>query len=79
MRETGLTFQRIRILRQGAKTKTENFPGRLVVQRDARRPHIEMKALFSFYLDASKIALQSIFAHKLRAFLTLIGIILGVS
>ena len=38
-----------------------------------------MKALFSFYTDALKIALQSIFAHKLRAFLTLIGIIIGVS
>jgi len=30
-------------------------------------------------LDATKIALQSIFAHKLRAFLTLIGIIIGVA
>ena len=38
-----------------------------------------MKAIFSFYTDALKIALQSIFAHKLRAFLTLIGIIIGVS
>jgi putative ABC transport system permease protein len=38
-----------------------------------------MKAIFSFYSDALKIALQSIFAHKLRAFLTLIGIIIGVS
>jgi putative ABC transport system permease protein len=38
-----------------------------------------MKALFSFYSDALKIALQSIFAHKLRAFLTLIGIIIGVA
>lgn len=38
-----------------------------------------MKAIFSFYADAFKIALQSIFAHKLRAFLTLIGIIIGVS
>ena len=38
-----------------------------------------MKAFFSFYSDALKIALQSIFAHKLRAFLTLIGIIIGVS
>lgn len=38
-----------------------------------------MKAIFSFYSDAFKIALQSIFAHKLRAFLTLIGIIIGVS
>src|SRR5689334_23404242 len=38
-----------------------------------------MKAVFSFYTDALKIAFQSIFAHKLRAFLTLIGIIIGVS
>ena len=38
-----------------------------------------MKAIFSFYTDAFKIALQSIFAHKLRAFLTLIGIIIGVA
>jgi putative ABC transport system permease protein len=38
-----------------------------------------MKALVSFYTDALKIALQSIFAHKLRAFLTLIGIIIGVA
>src|SRR3989449_6126123 len=38
-----------------------------------------MKAIFSFYSDALKIALQSTFAHKLRAFLTLIGIIIGVA
>jgi putative ABC transport system permease protein len=38
-----------------------------------------MKAALSFYTDALKIALQSIFAHKLRAFLTLIGVIIGVS
>src|SRR5258708_3939671 len=38
-----------------------------------------MKAFFSFYTDALNIALQSIFAHKLRAFLTLIGIIIGVA
>jgi putative ABC transport system permease protein len=38
-----------------------------------------MKAFFSFYSDALRIALQSIFAHKLRAFLTLIGIIIGVA
>jgi len=38
-----------------------------------------MKALFSFYADALRIAVQSIFAHKLRAFLTLIGIIIGVA
>jgi putative ABC transport system permease protein len=38
-----------------------------------------MKAALSFYTDALKIAVQSIFAHKLRAFLTLIGVIIGVS
>jgi len=38
-----------------------------------------MSTLYSFYTDAAKIALQSIFAHKLRAFLTLIGIIIGVA
>src|SRR3989442_14233679 len=38
-----------------------------------------MRAIFSFYTDALKIALQSISAHKLRAFLTLIGIIIGVA
>ena len=38
-----------------------------------------MKAFFSFYSDALKIALASIFTHKLRAFLTLIGIIIGVA
>jgi putative ABC transport system permease protein len=38
-----------------------------------------MRAFISFYSDALKIALQSIFAHKLRAFLTLIGIIIGVA
>ena len=38
-----------------------------------------MRAFFSFYTDALKIAVQSIFAHKLRAFLTLIGIIIGVA
>ena len=40
---------------------------------------IIMRVISSFYLDAAKIALQSIFAHKLRAFLTLIGIIIGVA
>ena len=38
-----------------------------------------MRNFYSFYLDAARIALQSIFAHKLRAFLTLIGIIIGVA
>jgi putative ABC transport system permease protein len=38
-----------------------------------------MGYLFSFYADSARIALQSILAHKLRAFLTLIGIIIGVA
>src|SRR6266850_1787422 len=38
-----------------------------------------MRHLYSFYVDAAKIAAQSILAHKLRAFLTLIGIIIGVA
>ena len=38
-----------------------------------------MKHLYYFFADAAKIALQSIFSQKLRAFLTLIGIIIGVS
>jgi putative ABC transport system permease protein len=38
-----------------------------------------MKRLYSFYIDAFRIAIQSIFEHKLRAFLTLIGIIIGVA
>ena len=38
-----------------------------------------MAYLYSFYAEAFRIALQSIFAHKLRAFLTLIGIIIGVA
>src|SRR5713101_4679704 len=38
-----------------------------------------MRGFYSFYLDAAKIALQAIFSHKLRAFLTLIGIIIGVA
>src|SRR5688572_26921194 len=38
-----------------------------------------MRYLYSFYAEAFRIALQSIFAHKLRAFLTLLGIIFGVA
>ncbi len=38
-----------------------------------------MKTIYTFYADAARIALQSILAHKLRAFLTLIGIIIGVA
>jgi putative ABC transport system permease protein len=38
-----------------------------------------MKSFYTFYMDAARIAVQSIFAHKLRAFLTLIGIIIGVA
>jgi putative ABC transport system permease protein len=38
-----------------------------------------MRRLYSFYADAARIAFQSIFSHKLRAFLTLLGIIIGVA
>jgi putative ABC transport system permease protein len=38
-----------------------------------------MRYLYSFYAESLRIALQSILAHKLRAFLTLIGIIIGVA
>src|SRR5207237_807154 len=38
-----------------------------------------MKYFYSFYAESFRIALTSILAHKLRAFLTLIGIIIGVS
>src|SRR3954468_2698155 len=44
------------------------------------RPRIFiMRQLYSFYFDAFWIALKSILEHKLRAFLTLIGIIIGVA
>ena len=38
-----------------------------------------MRHLYSFYTDAFWIAFKSILEHKLRAFLTLIGIIIGVA
>ncbi|MEO7660023.1 MAG: ABC transporter permease [Pyrinomonadaceae bacterium] len=38
-----------------------------------------MRQLYSFYYDAFWIASKSILEHKLRAFLTLIGIIIGVA
>jgi putative ABC transport system permease protein len=38
-----------------------------------------MRYYYTFYAESFRIALQSILAHKLRAFLTLIGIIIGVS
>lgn len=38
-----------------------------------------MRQLYSFYSDAFWISLKSILEHKLRAFLTLIGIIIGVA
>ncbi|HEY2381741.1 MAG TPA: ABC transporter permease [Terriglobia bacterium] len=38
-----------------------------------------MKTVYTFYTEAFRIALQAILAHKLRAFLTLIGIIIGVA
>lgn len=38
-----------------------------------------MRQLYSFYADAFWIAVKSVLEHKLRAFLTLIGIIIGVA
>ena len=38
-----------------------------------------MRRVYSFYADAFWIAIKSILEHKLRAFLTLIGIIIGVA
>ena len=38
-----------------------------------------MKPGYTFYSEAFRIALQAILSHKLRAFLTLIGIIIGVA
>ena len=38
-----------------------------------------MKQVYYFFADAARIALQSILAQKLRTFLTLIGIIIGVA
>src|SRR5688500_18039694 len=38
-----------------------------------------MRQVFTFYADAFWIAFKSILEHKLRAFLTLIGIIIGVA
>jgi putative ABC transport system permease protein len=38
-----------------------------------------MKTSYTFYSEAFKIALRAIMSHKLRAFLTLIGIIIGVA
>src|SRR6476660_9355181 len=39
----------------------------------------KMRQLYSFYSDAFWIAVKSILEHTLRAFLTLIGIIIGVA
>lgn len=38
-----------------------------------------MKIRFGFVWESTRIALQSIFAHKMRTFLTLLGIIIGVA
>src|SRR6266496_6848278 len=38
-----------------------------------------MKTVYTFYAEAFGIALKAIWSHKLRAFLTLIGIIIGVA
>src|SRR5215471_12366026 len=64
-----------------AEDSAADFLNKLFLIRgrtERTRPEI-MRYLFSFYADAARIALQSILAHKLRAFLTLIGIIIGVA
>ncbi len=38
-----------------------------------------MRQVYTFYTDAFRIAFQSILEHKLRAFLTLLGVIIGVT
>ena len=38
-----------------------------------------MRQVYTFYADAFRIALQSILEHKLRAVLTLLGVIIGVA
>ena len=38
-----------------------------------------MRQVYAFYADAFRIAYQSILEHKLRAFLTLLGVIIGVA
>lgn len=38
-----------------------------------------MKIRLGFFWESTRIALQSIFAHKMRTFLTLLGIIIGVA
>ncbi|NNE67629.1 MAG: FtsX-like permease family protein [Pyrinomonadaceae bacterium] len=38
-----------------------------------------MKSFYTFYADAFRIAIKSILEHKLRAFLTLLGVIIGVA
>lgn len=38
-----------------------------------------MRQFYIFYADAFRIAVQSILEHKLRAFLTLLGVIIGVA
>jgi putative ABC transport system permease protein len=38
-----------------------------------------MRQFYTFYADAFRIAVQSILEHKLRGFLTLLGVIIGVA
>ncbi len=44
-----------------------------------RQNTFSMREFYTFYFDAFWIAVKSILEHKLRAFLTLIGIIIGVA
>ena len=47
--------------------------------RFGNQNYLNMRQLYSFYYDAFIIAVGSILEHKMRAFLTLIGIIIGVA
>ena len=73
----------MRFRRRGPRGCAVNIDGLRGVQLNdpVRRylSQVNMRTVYAFYLDAAKIALQSIFSHKLRAFLTLIGIIIGVA
>ena len=46
---------------------------------NSKSTEFSMRQVYTFYADAFRIAVQSIFEHKLRAFLTLLGVIIGVA
>lgn len=59
--------------------KSRLWPKKELLQTDLVTERELMRDVYSFYTDAFIIALKSILEHKLRAFLTLIGIIIGVA